>query len=219
METKILSLAQLKGGSGKTTISSHIAGSLTKLGHKVVVIDSDSPQFSMTNWFNVGPEKPNLELAKVQDGNQLIEAVKYYDGKVDFIVIDLAPRLEELTRAGIALSDLTIVPVNTDMVEIWALEPTIELMNEAAEKIPNFQYFVLSNKYQPLDEDHQVMRAGIASQFNCKLLDSTIGIRKAFPSAIGKGLTIGELPRKTPKAINEMNALVNEIITKLELAK
>ncbi|MGK7251003.1 AAA family ATPase [Acinetobacter oleivorans] len=216
MGTKILSLAQLKGGCGKTTISSHVAGTLSGRGFKVAAIDGDDPQYSLTNWFNAGYEKPNLELAKVSNAEQLIQAINHYDGKVDYIVIDLAPRLKDITRAGIAVSDVTVVPVNTDLIEIWALNQTIELMTEAKEKIPNFRYFVMTNKYQAHNENHQAMRQGIADQFNCELLENSLGQRKAFPDAVGHGVTISDLNPKTPKAIAEMDALINEIISKLD---
>ncbi|MDC5315969.1 ParA family protein [Acinetobacter baumannii] len=216
MGTKILSLAQLKGGCGKTTISSHVAGTLSGRGFKVAAIDGDDPQYSLTNWFNAGYEKPNLELAKVSNAAELIEAIKHYDNKVDYMVIDLAPRLKDITRAGIAVSDVTVVPVNTDLVEIWALNQTIELMNEAKEKIPGFKYYVMTNKYQAHNENHQAMRQGIADQFDCELLENSLGLRKAFPDAVGHGVTISDLNPKTPKAITEMDALINEIISKLD---
>ena len=181
-----------------------------------MAIDADNPQYSLTNWFNAGYEKPNLDLVQVTDAEQLIKAIEFYDGKVDYIVIDLAPRLKDLTRAGIALSDLTIVPVNTDLIEIWALKHTIELMNEAEQQIEGFKYFVMNNRYQSHNENHQIMRKGIEDQFNCKLLENSLGQRKAFPDAVGHGVTISDLNPKTPKAIQEMNALISEIITKLE---
>lgn len=218
MKTKILALAQIKGGCGKTTVSAHIAGHLCK-NHSVVVIDGDFPQFSLTNWFNAGPEKENLILAQANNAEELLKAVDHYDGKVEYIVIDLAPRLADLTRAGIAVSDLTIVPVNTDLVEIWALNQTLVLMKEAKEKLPNFEYYVLNNKYRDSNPNHVDMRHAIPVQFaeyDCRLLDNTLDQRNTFSLAIGTGITSQEVRPRNKKAVTEMTALVNEIITKLE---
>lgn len=216
MGTKILSLAQIKGGCGKTTISSHIIGTLLKQNKTVVAIDADCPQYSLTDWFDSGYEKPNLELAQVTGSEELIKAVEHYDGKVDYIVIDLAPRLADLTRAGIALSDLTVIPVNTDLIEIRALKHTISLMKEAEEKIKDFKYFVMTNKFADYNENHQAMRQGIMDQYKCPMLESALGNRKAFPDAVGLGLTIHDVSPKPYKAIREMDNLISEIITKLE---
>ena len=218
MKTKILALAQIKGGCGKTTISAHLAGHLCKK-HNVVVIDGDFPQFSLTNWFNAGPEKENLQLAQANNADELLKAVDYYDGKVDYIIIDLAPRLADLTRAGIAVSDLTIVPVNTDLVEIWALSQTLVLMKEAKEKLPNFEYYVLTNKFRETNPNHVDMRNAIPMQFaeyDCRLLDNTLGQRSTFPLAVGTGITSQEVKPRNYKAVKEMTALLDEIIIKLE---
>lgn len=218
MKTKILALAQIKGGCGKTTVSAHLAGHLCK-EHSVIVIDGDFPQFSITNWFNAGPAKQNLDLAQVNNADELLKAVDFYDGKVDYIILDLAPRLADLTRAGIAVSDLTVVPVNTDLVEIWALEQTLILMKEAKEKLPNFQYYVLTNKFRESNPNHVDMRNAIPVQFSeydCRLLDNSLGLRSTFPLAVGTGITSQEVKPRNKKAVDEMTALLNEIVNKLE---
>lgn len=216
MKTKVITLAQIKGGCGKTTISAHIIGALLKLDKTVAAIDADCPQYSLTDWFDTGYEKQNLQLAQVTNADELIKAVEHFDGKVDYIVTDLAPRLADLTRAGIAVSDLIIIPVNTDLIEIRALRLTIDLMDEAKQKIPDLQYFVMTNKFQDFNENHQAMRKGIADQYQCPMLERSLGLRKAFPDAVGAGLTIHDVTPKVYKAINEMNPLISEIITKLE---
>lgn len=218
MKTKILALAQIKGGCGKTTVSAHLAGHLCK-EHSLIVIDGDFPQFSITNWFNAGPAKQNLDLAQVNNADELLKAVDFYDGKVDYIILDLAPRLADLTRAGIAVSDLTVVPVNTDLVEIWALEQTLILMKEAKEKLPNFQYYVLTNKFRESNPNHVDMRNAIPVQFSeydCRLLDNSLGLRSTFPLAVGTGITSQEVKPRNKKAVDEMTALLNEIVNKLE---
>ncbi|MCK4090708.1 ParA family protein [Acinetobacter radioresistens] len=221
MKTKILALAQIKGGCGKTTISAHLAGHLCKT-NTVAVIDSDVPQLSLTNWFNSGPEKENLTLAQVSNAEELLKAVDHFDGKVDYIVIDLAPRLADLTRAGIAVSDLTVVPVNTDLVEIWALKQTLVLMKEAKDKIPGFEYYVLANKFKETNSNHIEMRNAIPVQFkdyDCRLLDHSLGLRSTFPTAIGAGITSEEVKPRNKKAVDEMTALLDEIKIKLERTK
>ncbi len=216
MSTKILSLAQIKGGCGKTTIASHVIGSLLKQEKTVVGIDADCPQYSLTDWFNSGYEKPNFDLVQAKNSDEMIKAIALYDGKVDYIVIDLAPRLADLTRAGIAVSDLTIIPVNTDLIEIRALKHTLSLMDEAKEKLPDFKYYVMTNKYAEHNENHRVMRDGILQQYKCPMLDASLGERTAFPRAVGMGLTIHDVTPKPVKAVNEMDNLITEIITKLE---
>lgn len=58
MNTKILAIANQKGGVGKTTTCVNLAMALSKLGHKVCVVDFDS-QVSATNCLNVGLDENN----------------------------------------------------------------------------------------------------------------------------------------------------------------
>jgi chromosome partitioning protein len=53
---KIITVAQQKGGAGKTTIAAHIAVSLSQTGRRVAIIDID-PQGSLTNWHALREQK------------------------------------------------------------------------------------------------------------------------------------------------------------------
>lgn len=212
---KVITLAQLKGGSGKTTTSAHIAGILS-MNATALIIDTDIPQFSLSHWFNSGEEKKNIFLEQVKNVKDLTKTIEKYESKVDYIIVDLAPRLEDLTKAGIALSDITLVPVNTDLVEIWALDLTMPLLKEAQKNISGFKYFVIANKYRPHLSSHTEVKEQIEKQFDCPVLDSYIGLRTTFPKAIGDGQIVSQSRPKNQSAINEMNALVAEILTHLE---
>ena len=157
-----------------------------------------------------------LQLATAVRAEDLMAVIEHFDGKVDFIVTDLAPRLADMTRVGVAVSDLVIIPVNTDLIEIRALRLTLELMDEAKEKIPDLNYFVMTNKFQSHNDNHQVMRQGIADQYGCPMLESSLGMRKAYPDAVGAGVTIHDISPKVVKAVDEMNTLLDEIFSKLK---
>ncbi len=59
---KVILIANPKGGSGKTTLSTNIAGYLASRGHRVMMLDLDR-QKSSTHWLTNRPfELPIIDL-------------------------------------------------------------------------------------------------------------------------------------------------------------
>ena len=59
MTPKILGIIQVKGGAGRSTVSTNLAGELSKLG-KTVLIDCDMPQGTAASWYAVRQVPGNL---------------------------------------------------------------------------------------------------------------------------------------------------------------
>ena len=52
MSAKTIGIIQVKGGAGRSTVSTNLAGELSKMG-KTVLIDCDMPQGTSASWFAV----------------------------------------------------------------------------------------------------------------------------------------------------------------------
>ena len=52
---KVIGVIQVKGGAGRSTLSTNLAGELSKVG-KTVLIDGDMPQGTSASWFAVRQE-------------------------------------------------------------------------------------------------------------------------------------------------------------------
>ena len=61
MTGKVITVAQQKGGAGKTTIAAHLAVSLAQKDLNVVALDID-PQGSLTAWYEARKESANESL-------------------------------------------------------------------------------------------------------------------------------------------------------------
>src|SRR5215210_333941 len=126
----ILGVLNQKGGVGKTTIAVNVAATFAMSGRRVLLVDAD-PQGSSLSWSSareLGPLFPVVGMAKPSLHRDLPQVARGYDT----VIIDGAPRVNELGRAAIMASDLVLIPVQPSPYDVWAAAETVQLIREAA---------------------------------------------------------------------------------------
>lgn len=124
MTTTIL-VANPKGGSGKTTLSTNLAGYFASRGEKVVLGDMDRQQSSLS-WLLMRPDSlPAIE------GWDAREEEMDLPRKTDRLVIDSPAGMhgKRLTEA-VKLADKIVVPVQPSVFDMWATETFIRSVLE-----------------------------------------------------------------------------------------
>ena len=124
MTAKIISIAQAKGGVGKSTICANLSVTLSQ-SSKVLMIDCDPPQHSLSAWFNIRTElyeDTGLVMEQAATPAQLTSLIEKNKKQFEFIVIDGAPHVNSLVRCMMLLSNLIIVPLAPSSVEIWSFD-------------------------------------------------------------------------------------------------
>ncbi|MDQ3057610.1 MAG: ParA family protein, partial [Pseudomonadota bacterium] len=131
---KIIGIIQVKGGAGRSTIATNLAGELSKKG-VTVLIDGDMPQGTSASWYALRQEAgrtDDLIADTARDHRELIQKVeKHNKAGTDFIVLDGPPRLAEMTRAILMLADVCLIPVGASVAEIWATTDVLAIIEEA----------------------------------------------------------------------------------------
>ena len=111
--SKIVTFANVKGGSGKSTLCVNIAAMLVKLNRSVCVIDSD-PQQSTYDWI-INTKDPLLSQVNCRDVSNL-EALSEIDD--EFILIDTQGNLNKELAGFLKVSSLVLVPCRVSRDDI-----------------------------------------------------------------------------------------------------
>ena len=111
--SKIVTFANVKGGSGKSTLCVNIAAMLVKLNRSVCVIDTD-PQQSTYDWI-ITTKDPLLSQVNCRDVSNL-EALSEIDD--EFILIDTQGNLNKELADFLKISSLVLVPCRVSRDDI-----------------------------------------------------------------------------------------------------
>ncbi|MBT8474866.1 MAG: ParA family protein, partial [Alphaproteobacteria bacterium] len=124
---QVITVAQQKGGSGKTTIAVNLAVSFVRSGKSVALLDTD-PQGSLGRWFMARRE---AGLEDMEFSTASAWGVSYECDKLrrdhDYVILDTPPKVDADLRPALRESDLVIVPVAASQVDVWATESVLDL--------------------------------------------------------------------------------------------
>ena len=215
MSAKTIGIIQVKGGAGRSTVSTNLAGELSKLG-KTVLIDCDMPQGTSASWFAVRDQSGrsgNLLADTATNHRELVAKVEQYQD-ADFIVLDGPPRIAELTRAILVLADLCLVPVGASAAEIWATGDLLTLVEEA-KKVKPVMARMIWTRHRPHTKLAQELSELASKELGLVALSTTLGMRVSYMQALGDGLTVAELAEPSAKAeIRLLTAEVQKLLRK-----
>jgi chromosome partitioning protein len=210
---KTIGIIQVKGGAGRSTVSTNLAGELSKIG-QTVLIDCDMPQGSSASWFSVRQQSgrdTNLTIDTASTHQELVEKIQGY-AQADYIVLDGPPRIAELTRAILMLADLCLVPVGTSAAEIWATNDLLAIIAEA-KKVAPIKARMVWTRYRAHTKLAQELSELASIELGLQAINTTLGLRVAYTEALGQGLTVAELADQNAKQeIKEMTQEVTKLL-------
>lgn len=198
--TNIIGVIQVKGGAGRSTVSTNLAGELSKIG-KTVLIDCDMPQGTAASWFSVREQAGkanNLVADTATNHRELVTKVEQYQD-ADFIVLDGPPRIAELTRAILVLADLCLIPVGASAAEIWATSDLLKLIEEAKQVKP-INARMIWTRYRPHTRLAQDLSELAIKELGLTAMGTKLGMRVAYMEALGTGLTVAEMAEPSARA-------------------
>lgn len=208
MVAKVITIAQQKGGAGKTTMAAHLAVAWAQSGkRKVAVVDID-PQGSLTQWYKVradvlGEDNTSLTFAAIS-GWRVRSEIDRLKNTHDIIVIDSPPHTDAEARTAIRAADLVVIPLQPSPMDVWATSATIQICKQ--ERVP---VKMVLNRVHPQAKLTQAISGEMVG-----LAGSRFGNRVIFAGSLMHGLGVTEAD-KSSLAAEEVRALAKEILTHL----
>lgn len=129
---KIAAVANLKGGTGKSTIAVNLACELAQRGASVAFVDADE-QGTASYWIGRGDYPIEVKAAVVgRDVDAWSSRVAALDA--DIVVIDSPPQIGETTQDVIDIADVILIPALASTADIMATGKALALVRTARER-------------------------------------------------------------------------------------
>lgn len=207
---KVIAVLNQKGGSGKTTIATHLARALQLAGADVLLVDSD-PQGSARDWAAVREDHP---LTVVGIDRPTIDRDLKQVARKDFVVIDGAPQAADLAVSAIKAADFVLIPVQPSPYDIWATADLVELVKQRIEVTDGKLQaaFVVSRAIKGTRIGSEITEA--LAGYGLPVLEARITQRVSYPGTAAVGSTVMDYEPDSDAAV-EVHALANEIKKKL----
>lgn len=211
-------IANLKGGSGKSTVTFNLGLWLQMKGQPVVAYDLD-PQQTLTDVAEVRREEgyaPPLQVNQPRDS--LLDDMKYHPAKTQ-VLVDVGASNMTAMKLALSIADRIIIPVPPSQPDVWATQRFLNIVNELDEhNNPEMRVFVnradTHRAIKESDETEEVLQQlpGV------ELIDQRLHQRTVYRRSLSEGMSIFEISKRS-KASDEFNRLANILYPDLKKIK
>lgn len=213
MSAQIITVANQKGGSGKTTISMQLAGSLAKREHKILVVDAD-PQGTATRWAASAEDEtmfPASVIGLSAASAKVHREVKKFINDYGYIIIDCPPAADSpVPQSALLIADLALVPIIPSPLDLWAAVGIRQVIDNAGTINENLQARLIINQCQPNTTLAQESLE-ILPEFGIPLAETMIKQRQVYRQSAVYGQTVHSFGSKAAAAIAEIEKLADEV--------
>ncbi|SDH23631.1 ParA family protein [Roseospirillum parvum] len=126
---RVIVIASQKGGSGKTTLSGHLAVQAEAAGAGPVAIIDTDPQGSLAEWWNARQStSPYFARATLDELEEDLTALAALGTKL--AIIDTPPAITKAIQQVVHCADMVIVPIRPSPHDLRAAAATVELVED-----------------------------------------------------------------------------------------
>jgi chromosome partitioning protein len=209
MPGRTITVAQQKGGAGKTTLVCHLAVAFATRGLGVGLLDVD-PQGSLSAWLEVRAARTGgTAFAHAKIAGWRVQAeVERFVKRHDLVLVDSPPHAATDAKVAIRAADLVLIPIQPSPMDLWATRPTLDLAR--AENVPAV---IVLNRVPARSRSAETLAARIAD-LGAAVAAVRLGSRAGFAAAMLDGAAVQET-EPASKSAAEIAALADEILARL----
>lgn len=199
---KTILITSQKGGSGKTTLTAHLAVEAQCDGKaQVFIIDTDK-QGTLSLWHErrevETPQRADLPFSRLADGLKTLA-----DRGATYCFIDTAPTISDQNTSLLRLADLVLIPVRPSPADLWSVAETVKLVKETGRP---FLFVITQAKPQATITAQTIAALSEHGQ----VAKTFISDRVSYAAAMTGGRTAPELEPKG-RAAEEVTGLWNNM--------
>jgi len=202
-----LVLASQKGGSGKTTLSGHLAVEAERAGAGPVALIDTDPQGSLAEWWNARKSKTPIfvKVGSMELENALTEL---RSAGIQLAIVDTPPAITGAITKVVSCADLVIVPTRPGPHDLRAVGATADI----AESVGKPLLFVVNDATA---RARITSDAAIALSQHGTVAPITLHHRVDYAASMVDGRTVGEVIENS-KSAQEIQALWSYISERLK---
>ncbi|HEY1837797.1 MAG: ParA family protein [Rhizomicrobium sp.] len=185
-------MASQKGGSGKTTLSGHLAVEAERAGAGPVALIDTDPQGSLSQWWNArSAQSPHFAQVSLFELDTALEGLR--KAGIRLVVIDTPPAITESITRVVAHGDLVVVPTRPSPHDLRAVGATVDI----AERNRKPLIFVIN---AATARARITGEAAVALSQHGTVAPVTVHHRVDFAGSMIDGRTVGEVDAKSASA-------------------
>lgn len=210
MVAHVFSIANQKGGSGKTTLSMNFAAGVARRG-RALIIDAD-PQGSASQWSGMAAENRPFPVSVISVGGKLAHEVERFSRDYDFVIIDCPPTLEtETTHQAMMAANTVLIPVLPSPVDLWASIRLADTIKQIQNIKTELKARLVINQLEPRSALSRGMREALA-EFDVPALESSLRRRAIYRNVAIEGSSVYCVGKQGLAAVSEIEKIIEELL-------
>src|SRR6516162_5343377 len=183
----VITIAQRKGGAGKTTLAAQLAVAWGRRGARVAVLDID-PQGSLAAWVELRRARLDANAIGFDfaalPGWRASQWIEDRARHADLVIIDCPPHAETEAQIAVRAAGLVLIPVQPSPLDLWATEATLKVVRDERRRS-----LIVLNRVPPrstLTDDIVAELAGAGAPIAATRIGNRVALARAM--ALGRSV-------------------------------